>query len=125
MIFFQFIVSIPLSFCQIELFQEELSKIASDEIFEESCLKLQLKLLSSFVDHEFIPEIAIECRQEVIHQQIDEVHNQDQIALESNFIFILFLPILYLSLLVFFFLFLIMTITKLDPIIFFFFRRLC
>lgn len=69
-----------------ELFHEELTKIATDEIFDETCQKLQTKLLTSFIDHDFVPQIVIESHQEIIDEQAGQVNHQDQVALESKII---------------------------------------
>lgn len=67
----------------LALFTEELTKIAQDEIFNEFALKLQARFLSHWVDHEMIPEIVRECRNELLSHQEEELNRRDRIAIES------------------------------------------
>jgi hypothetical protein len=61
-----------------------LTTIAHDEMMNEFCLKLQSKLLNNFVDQDFIPIIARECRDELISHQEEELAQRDRHALESE-----------------------------------------
>lgn len=58
-------------------------KIAEDEIFNEFCRKLQTRFLSHWVDLEIIPEIARECRDELISHHAEELDRRDRHAIES------------------------------------------